>query len=501
MKTINILRGCAAAAALAAFASSAACAAQKTDAVLASADRKLAESAWTELARTYPVVAASSDTSEALTPERLASWWDSFGDPTMTSLIKRSLEKNRDLAAARAKVTEARAALGISRAALLPWLDTANFWNNSRTPAAAGGTGSGGSLYRLGVDASWEIDVFGGQREKVKAQRATLEAQYAALYSTWSSLASEVAINYISLRTLQERLDIANYNLGLQNDTVEIQLSKTNSGLADSLTLKQAQYTMEQTKAMIPNIEAALEQTKNALAILTGELPGTLEAELSLKGPIPALEDREYIGIPANAIRQRPDIRRAERLLAAQLARKKSAQADLWPKFYLTGSIGTEAGGWGSLFEGPAKLYGFMPQISWPIFHAGAIRNNIKVQGAVAEQLLNSYEQTVLLAVGEVRDALSANVREYERNGSLKRGMEAAQAALDMANDKYANGLVDFTNVINAQRSLTALSEEYTISRGQISTNAVRLFKALGGGWQPLDEAEKAMAAAARKKD
>uniref|UniRef100_UPI003AB8B580 TolC family protein n=1 Tax=Alistipes indistinctus TaxID=626932 RepID=UPI003AB8B580 len=216
-------------------------------------------------------------------------------------------------------------------------------------------------------------------------------------------------------------------------------------GLADSLTLKQAQYTMEQTKAMIPNIEAALEQTKNALAILTGELPGTLEAELSLKGPIPALEDREYIGIPANAIRQRPDIRRAERLLAAQLARKKSAPAALWPKFYLTGSIGTEAGGWGSLFEGPAKLYGFMPQISWPIFHAGAIRNNIKVQGAVAEQLLNGYEQSVLTAVGEVRDALSANVREYERNGSLKRGMEAAQAAKARRSADRANDALGYT--------------------------------------------------------
>lgn len=154
MKTINILRGCAAAAALAAFASSAACAAQKTDAALAFADRKLAESAWTELARTYPVAAASSDTSEALTPERLASWWDAFGDPMMTSLIKKSLEKNRDLAAARAGVTEARAALGVSQAALLPWLDTTNFWNSSRTPVDAGGTGSGGSLYRLGVDAS-----------------------------------------------------------------------------------------------------------------------------------------------------------------------------------------------------------------------------------------------------------------------------------------------------------------------------------------------------------
>ena len=274
MRMINILRGCTAAVTITAFAASAINAAPKAGAVLPAADRQLAENAWTELARAYPVAAASSDTSEALTPERLASWWDAFGDPIMTSLIKKSLEKNRDLAAARAGVTEARAALGVSQAALLPWLDTTNFWNSSRTPVDAGGTGGGGNLYRLGVDASWEIDVFGGRREKVKAQRATLEAQYAALYSTWTSLASEVAINYISLRTLQERLDIANYNLGLQNDTVEIQLSKTNSGLTDSLTLKQAQYTMEQTKAMIPNIEAALEQAKNALAILTGELPG-----------------------------------------------------------------------------------------------------------------------------------------------------------------------------------------------------------------------------------
>ena len=140
-----------------------------------------------------------------------------------------------------------------------------------------------------------------------------------------------------------------------------------------------------------------------------------------------------------------------------------------------------------------------MPQISWPIFHAGAIRNNIKAQGAIAEQLLASYEQTVLSAVGEVRDSLSSNVKEYERSESLRRGVEAAQAALDVANDKYANGLVDFTNVINAQRSLTSLSEEYVISQGQISANAVALFKALGGGWQPMEEAERALAEAAKK--
>ncbi|MCQ4762628.1 efflux transporter outer membrane subunit [Cloacibacillus evryensis] len=496
---MNFISKCTAAVMLMAAAAGAAMAAPGAKNELPSADIRLKEVSWTKLAGAYPIPAVSPDISSALTPERLASWWDAFGDPQMTALVKRSLENNRTLAAARARVTEARASLGVSRAALLPWLGSTGFWNNGRTPVEAGGSGNGGSLYKLGLDASWEIDVFGGQRAKVEAQRATLEAQYAALYSAWTSLAAETAMDYISLRTLQERLAIAGYNLGLQKSTVELQQSKVDSGLSDSLALKQAQYTMEQTKAMIPNIEAAIEQTMNALAVLTGEIPGTLEEELAPKKPIPRLDGLEYIGIPANTIRQRPDIRQAERLLVAQLARKKSAQADLWPKLYLTGSIGTEAGNWGSLFGGPAKLYSFMPQISWPIFHAGAIRSNIKAQGAIAEQLLASYEQTVLSAVGEVRDSLSANVKEYERSESLRRGVEAAQAALDVANDKYANGLVDFTNVINAQRSLTSLSEEYVISQGQISANAVALFKALGGGWQPMEEAERALAEAAKK--
>ena len=496
---MNFISKCTAAVMLMAAAAGAAMAAPGAKNELPSADIRLKEVSWTKLAGAYPIPAVSPDISSALTPERLASWWDAFGDPQMTALVKRSLENNRTLAAARARVTEARASLGVSRAALLPWLGSTGFWNNGRTPVEAGGSGNGGSLYKLGLDASWEIDVFGGQRAKVEAQRATLEAQYAALYSAWTSLAAETAMDYISLRTLQERLAIAGYNLGLQKSTVELQQSKVDSGLSDSLALKQAQYTMEQTKAMIPTLEAAIEQTMNALAVLTGEIPGTLEEELAPKKPIPRLDGLEYIGIPANTIRQRPDIRQAERLLVAQLARKKSAQADLWPKLYLTGSIGTEAGNWGSLFGGPAKLYSFMPQISWPIFHAGAIRNNIKAQGAIAEQLLASYEQTVLSAVGEVRDSLSANVKEYERSESLRRGVEAAQAALDVANDKYANGLVDFTNVINAQRSLTSRSEEYVISQGQISANAVALFKALGGGWQPMEEAERALAEAAKK--
>ena len=490
---------CAIAALVMAASQSCAFAADKAAApVSADADALIKEGAWAELARLYPLSASSAD--EAVTPEQLASWWDIFGDPTMTELIKGALTGNRDIAAAHAKVTEARAALGVSRASLLPWLDSTNFWSDSRTPAAAGGTGNSVSLTKLGIDASWEIDIFGGTRAKVKAQEATLEAQYAALYSAWTGLAAETAMGYISLRTLQERLDIAKYNLALQQDTVEIQRSKVNCGLADELALKQAQYTMEQTRAAIPSIEAQIEQAKNALAILVGEAPGALDEKLSPKAPIPQIDDGAFIGIPANQLRRRPDIVQAERLLAAQLSRKKAARAELWPKFYLTGSIGTESGNWGSLFEGPSKLYSLLPSISWPIFHAGAIRNNIRAQGAIAEQLLASYEKTVLAAAGEVRDALAANVKEYERRDALKNGVDAAQTALDVANDKYANGLVDFTNVINAQQSLTALSEAYAISRGQVSTNAVRLFNALGGGWKPMEEAELALAEAERAK-
>lgn len=454
---------------------------------------------WTELARVYPIAGVSGELSEALTPEKLASWWDIFGDPTMTELIMRALENNRDLASARAAVKEARYQLGISEASLLPWLDANGSWTNARTSTEAGGTGSAVQYVSLGLDASWEIDIFGGTRATVRAQRATFEAQYAMLYSTWSSLAAEVAMDYISLRTLQEQLDIANVNVELQRETLDIQQSRVDAGLADSLTLNQARYTLEQTRSTIPTILASIEQTKNALAILIGEIPGTLEEELAEHRPVPTVESTAFIGIPANAIRQRPDIRQAERALVAQIARKKAARADLWPKFYLTGAIGTEAHE-GSLFSGAGKMYSFLPQISWPIFHAGAITKNIKVQGAIAEQLLAAYEQTVLTAVGEVRDALSDNVQEYARNESLRVGVEAAQAALDLANERYAQGLVDFTTVINAESALATLSDSYVTSSGQISTNAVKLFKALGGGWHPLDEAERAIAEAASAK-
>lgn len=452
------------------------------------ADTELSEGKWIEMAHRYPISAVSGDVLSCPDPEILAKWWESLNDEILTQLVEWSLQSNRDLASARSKVTEARAALGINKAALLPWLDNTDYWYNARTPVETGGSGKDIDLYRLGIDASWEIDIFGGKREGVKAGAASLEAQYASLHAAWVSLSAEVALNYLTLRTLQERLLIAESNLALQEDTLDMLQSRVDAGLSDYLALNQSKYTLEQTKAEIPPIQNNIEEVKNNLAVLTGRVPGSLDQMLSERKPLPKLDQKMMTGIPANSIRQRPDIFAAERQLVAQIARKKSAKADLWPKFYLLGSIGTEALDSGSLFEGPNKAYSFGPKIVWPIFHAGAIRNNIKVQTARQEQYLAAYEQTVLKAVAEVRNALSSGIEERKRNDALRRGRDAAQVALEVANDKYRNGLTDFNNVINAQRALLALSEATAISDGQITSDSVKLFKALGGGWAPISE-------------
>ena len=465
-----------------------------------SGDAQLASGDWIAMATRYPIPDMGGKINDAPAPEVLASWWESFGDETLTQLIAMALENNRDLSTARSKVTEARASLGISKAAVLPWFDSTNYWTASRTPAEVGGSGSKIDVYKLGIDASWEIDIFGGKHQTIKANAADLEAQYASLNSAWVSLSAEIASDYVSLRTLQQRLAIARNNLALQKETYALVESRYKAGLTDTLALNQSKYVLEQTDATIPPLETSIEQVKNSLAILTGLVPGALEDMLGEARPIPQIDAGVMIGIPANALRQRPDIRAAERRLAAQLARKKAAKADLWPKFYLNGSIGTEALNTGSLFEGPNKLYSFGPQITFPIFHWGAIRNNIKVQTSKQEQALNDYEQTVLTAVGEVRNAVTAVLKERLRRESLARGADAAKAALAVASDKYKSGLVDFNNVIAAQQSLLSLSEQYAVSEGQITTDGIQLFKALGGGWAPLDAEAAAQAAKADKK-
>jgi len=455
-------------------------------------DLQLELGKWTDLAKRYPMpYFASPEVPDAPAPEVLARWWDFLGDDTLTKLILLSLENNRDIRTARSKFAEARAALGISKSAVLPWIDGSGSFTNLKSGENANLSGQQVGpvdLYKLGIDASWEIDFSGAQALKIEASAADLQAQYGALHSAWVSLSSEVALNYLSLRTLQKRLLVAKKNLSLQLETVELLQSKYDSGLADELDLSQAKYTMEQTKSTIPPIRAGMEEAMNRLAILVGEVPGSLSEDLSEYRPLSGPEI-DLVGIPADFLRQRPDIFMAERQLVAQIARKDAAKKDFIPKLLLFGSIGLESYGSASgLSISDGGLYSISPQISWPIFHGGAIRKNIQVQTERQEQALAAYEQTVLNAVAEVRNALTAETQERERNESLQRGVTAATTAMEVAEDQYNHGLKDFNNVIIAQSALLRLEEQLAISDGQMLSNLIQIFKALGGGWAPMEE-------------
>jgi NodT family efflux transporter outer membrane factor (OMF) lipoprotein len=459
----------------------------------AAEDLQLEFQKWSDMAKRYPMpYFAYSEMPDAPAPEVLAHWWDFLGDSTLTKLILVSLENNRDIRSARSRFAEARAALGISKSAVLPWIDGSGSFTNLKSGENATLSGQQVGpvdLYKLGIDASWEIDFSGAQSLKIKASAADLQAQYGALHSAWVSLSSEVALNYLSLRTLQKRLLVAEKNLSLQLETVELLQSRYDSGLADELDLSQAKYTMEQTKSTIPPIKTGIEEAMNRLAILVGEVPGSLGEDLSEFQPLPSPKKIDLVGIPADYLRQRPDIFMAERQLAAQMARKDAAKKDFIPKLILFGSIGLESyGSAGGLSISDGGLYSIGPQISWPIFHGGAIRKNIEVQTERQEQALAAYEQTVLNAVAEVRNALTAEIQERERNGSLQRGVTAATTAMEVAEDQYKHGLKDFNNVIIAQSALLNLEEQLALSDGQMLSNLIGIFKALGGGWAPMEE-------------
>ena len=414
----------------------------------------------------------------------IADWWQQFSDPVLTGLIKKAVENNRDLRQAVARVRQARAELGRTKAAHGPKVDLVGTVNTFQTSDNALSFSGNDTRYSAGFDAVWEIDVFGGTRRAVEAASADWEGMLVQLADVRVSIAAETALAYLNVQTFQHRLVVARSNLQTQQDTYDILKDRLNAGLGNELAVKQAQYNLEGTRAAIPLLVSGLESSRNALSILIGEMPGTLE-----------LPDIDHIpqsaliveGIPADVLRRRPDVRRAERALAAQTARVGQSVAELYPKFTLTGSIGVESLRSSTLFDSGSQAYSIIPGFSWPIFYSGSIRNNIKVQEAKQEEYLARYEAAVLNAVGEVRNALTDYQSEQERRSSLQKAVAAAKEAQQLAADQYRSGLTDFNNVLDAQRSLLLLQDQLVVSEGDVSRNTVRLYKALGGGWQPME--------------
>lgn len=420
--------------------------------------------------------------AEALDPKALAGWWAVFNDPILTGLIEQAVSNNLDLKQAMAKVREARARRGISQTGHFPAVDGSGSATRSKGSESMGG-GATRNSFAVGIDAGWEVDLFGGVRRAVEAADADLGASREALRDVLVTLTAEVGLNYLDTRIFQARLAVAEGNLAIQQQSCDLAQVRFQTGLSNELDLQQARYNLENSRAQIPVLRSGLEGAKNRLAVLTGRMPGSVHDLLAQTTAIPVIPPTVAVGVPAETLRQRPDIRRAERNFAAQTARIGVATADLYPKFRLLGSIGLESLKSAELFKSASETWRLGPSLSWSIFDAGAIRRNIEVQSAIQEQYLLAYEAIVLGALEEVENALTAYAEEQLRQERLVAAVDAARQAESLAQNQYEAGLVSFTAVLDAQRSLLSFEDQLVASQGTVSANLVRLYKALGGGW------------------
>ncbi len=416
----------------------------------------------------------------------LARWWESFQDPLLNSLIERACTGNLDLRQAEARMRQARAASAVATAGLWPTVDAAAGYSRARSGAStsSGGQGVRTDLYQAGFDAGWEIDLFGGTRRGIEATEADLRAAMENRRSLMVSLTAELAGNYLGLRTLQQRLDIARRNLVLQERNVELTRRRQQGGLTSSLDVVAAEGQAATTAALLPQLHSGIDQAIHGIALLLGEPPATLLAELAPAAPMPPTPPAPPLALPADLLSRRPDIRQAEAEAHAATARVGVAEALRYPTITLPGMIGFQNSFTQELFDWPSRVWSIGPSIGWRIFDGGAIQGGIAQKQAALDEKLLAYQATVLGAFHEVENALVAAVREEERGRELVRALAAHRRALELAATLYREGQVDYLAVIEAQRSLHTSEDALAQSRQSLIGNQIALYKALGGGWQ-----------------
>ena len=420
----------------------------------------------------------------------IAAWWKIFNDPALTALIEKAEKNNLDLKIAIARVREARERLGISTSSLFPSVDaTAGINMAEDSKNLTGKSGSSYTQYLIGIDAKWEIDLFGRIRRSIEASSAEYQASREDRINVLITIYADVAGTYFTLRSLQAQITTTEDNILSQQEMLKLTRVRYKYGIATYLDVAQAMRLLATTEATLPPLRAQLTESINALSVLIGEAPGGL-AELLTPCPIPVPPAKVAVGIPADRIRKRPDVKRAERLLAAETARIGVAKADLYPTLSLPGSLGYGSLNIGNFIESSSGFYGIGPSLRWNIFDMGRIRQAIKVQDAKTEQALHSYELTMLQAIQEVRDSLTGYQEQRNRLNAIIRAVESSKEALKMASRLYKDGLVDFQNVLDSQRSLLITEQDMQKAKGNTSIKLVQLYKALGGGWDSESEME-----------
>ncbi len=427
-------------------------------------------------------------------PSEYRDWWGAFSDPVLDRLVERAYRENLSLRIAGVRVLEARAQLGIAIGGLFPQTQQASgFLQYNRISETSPLSGAFSkftySQDQIGINASWELDFWGRFRRTIESADAAWHATVADYDNALVSLTADVANSYILIRTLEKRIDIAHQNVETQRESLKIAESRFRYGTTSELDVEQAKTVLNNTLASIPTLETQLRQAKDALSILLGLPPSNLADFLKSPSGIPVSPPQVAVGIPADLLRRRPDVRSAEYQAMAQCAQIGVAKADLYPAFSLAGMFGFSSSDVGhsnliDIFKWKSRAYQVGPAFQWNLFNYGRITNNVRLQDARFQELLITYQNAVLKAQQEVEDNLVAFLRAQERAEFLGQSASAARRSLDLAVLQYREGIKDFTTVLVAQQALLTEQDNLAATLGTISSSLVGVYKALGGGWE-----------------
>jgi len=438
----------------------------------------------------------------------LIRWWTTFNDPTLTSLVERAVVSNLDLQQAQTRILQARANRGIVAADLWPTIGSNTTVTRSRSVASVPsgtastlgslltGSSSAGSktvgtmhnTFQAGLDAAWELDVFGRVRRNIEAADADIQVSIEDYRGTLITLIAEVALNYINLRDFQQEIIIAQNNLQSQQHTAGLTRKRFEVGLVSALDVANADALVATTSSQIPVFETAAQQAIYNLSVLLGREPSALVTELSPASAIPANPPLIPMTLPSELLLRRPDVRSAEAQIHSATARIGAATADLFPRFNLIGSTGFQGSKSNDWIKGINRVWSASPSVSWNIFDAGRIRSNIELQKAIQKETLLAYQKTILTAFQEVENALIAYAKDQQRHAALIDAVTANRKAVKLSTLLYTEGQIDFLNVLDAQRSQNSSEQALVISTRSLSTDLVALYKALGGGWEAYEQ-------------
>jgi NodT family efflux transporter outer membrane factor (OMF) lipoprotein len=445
-------------------------------------------------------------------------WWKLLDDPLLTSLEARLAAANLDVRLASIRIAEARAQLGVVESARFPSINgNASYLRQQQSrdgvlaltasPGAAPGTASNGTggvggvpnsslfkpydLYEYGFDASWELDFWGRVSRGVESAGAGVTASSESQRDTLVTASAELARDYIQLRAIQRKLAIARENLQSARESLRVTQERAAGGVTTDLDVANAAAQVEDQASQIPVLETQQAQTMNAIAFLLGEQPRAMEVQLAAPRPIPAVPPRVPVGVPSELARRRPDIRRAEAQLHGATADIGVAVADFYPRFTLSGSGAIQALQFSNLADWQAHTFAIGPSVTLPIFEGGRLRQTLEFRKASEQEAAVNYQRTVLAALHEVDDALTAYDQEQLRRARLEAGVVQSTRALSLARQRYEQGVTDFLQVLLAQRTQLVAEQALADSTANVSTNLVQIYKALGGGWQTdLPEAQ-----------